>query len=44
MNNRWTVKISVPDDCKVQIEIPSHIPSGPATLAIEVVPDEDGYI
>ena len=41
MENKWTFKTRVPADHKIQIEIPSHIPAGPATVAVEIVTDID---
>ena len=40
MKSRWTIKTTVPESHKLQIEVPSHIPPGPATLAVEVISEE----
>lgn len=40
MKIRWTVKTTVPESHKLQIDVPSHIPPGPTTLAVEVISEE----
>ena len=40
MKTRWILKTTVPDDHKLQIQIPLHVPSGPATVEVELVSQE----
>lgn len=40
MKTRWILKTTVPDDHKLQIQVPPHIPTGPATVAVELVSQE----
>ena len=41
MENKWTFKTRVPDNHKIEVEIPFHIPAGPATVAIEIVTEQN---
>ena len=40
MNVRWKIRTDVPENHKLIIEIPRHIPAGPATLAVEIESEE----
>ena len=44
MNTRWKVRTEVPEDHRLTIEIPQHIPAGPATLAVEIESENTGEV
>jgi hypothetical protein len=40
MKIRWTIKTTVPESHKLQIDVPPQIPPGPTTLAVAVISEE----